>query len=93
MLQRVKKSNCRSEIELHMSTILKFKYYGTSCNVKKFQTGDILRDCRKSQKMAILAFSHVIKSICYKHQIHRFRVFRQSLRVSKHYLKCRNHYW
>ena len=24
-----------SEIELHMSTILKFKYYGTLCNVKK----------------------------------------------------------
>jgi hypothetical protein len=31
-------------------------------------------------KMAILAISHVMKSITYKHQIHRFRVFRQSLR-------------
>jgi len=32
-----------SEIELRMSTILKFKYYGIPCNVKKIQTGDILR--------------------------------------------------
>ena len=39
-----------------------------------------MRDCRKSQIMAILAISHVMKSITYKHQIHRFRVFRQSLR-------------
>ena len=52
MLQRVKKSKCRSEIELRMSTILKFRYYGIPCNVKKIQTGDILRvsqvdlDCR-----------------------------------------------
>ena len=43
MLQRVKKSNCRSEIELRKSTILKFRYYGIPCNVKKIQTGDILR--------------------------------------------------
>jgi hypothetical protein len=40
---------------------------------------DILRDCRKSPKMAILAISHVMKSITYKDQIHIFRVFRQSL--------------
>jgi len=26
-----------------MSIILKFKYYGTPCNVKKFQTGGIWR--------------------------------------------------
>ena len=26
-----------------MSTILKFKYYGTPCNVKKIQTGDLLK--------------------------------------------------
>jgi hypothetical protein len=31
--------------------------------------------------MAILAISHVMKSITYKHQNHRFRVFRQSLRI------------
>ena len=31
--------------------------------------------------MAILAIPHVMKSICYKHQIYRFRVFRQSLRL------------
>ena len=43
MLQRVKKSNFRSEIELRMSTILKFRYYEIPCNVKKIQTGDILR--------------------------------------------------
>ncbi len=39
--------------------------------------------------MAILAFPHFMKSICYKHQIHRFRVFRQSLRVSQVDLDCR----
>jgi hypothetical protein len=44
-------------------------------------TADTLRDCRKSPIMAILAISHVMKSICYKHQVRRFRVFRQSLRV------------
>ena len=43
MLQRVKKSNYRGEIELHVSTILKFRYYGIPCNVKKIQAGDILR--------------------------------------------------
>jgi hypothetical protein len=44
---------------------------------------DTLRDCRKSPKMVILAISHVIKSMTYKHQIHRFRVFRQSLRITQ----------
>ena len=39
---------------------------------------DTLRDCRKNQKMAILAISHVMKSTGYEHQNHRFRVFRQS---------------
>ena len=39
----------------------------------------ILRDCRKSQKMPILAISHVIKSILYKYLIYEFRVFRQSI--------------
>ena len=52
MLPRVNKSNCRGEIELHVRVILKFKYYGIPSNVKKIQTGDILRipqvglDCR-----------------------------------------------
>ena len=50
MLQRVKKSKCRSEIELQVSTILKFKYYGTPCNVKKIQTGDILRVSKVNPK-------------------------------------------
>jgi hypothetical protein len=49
----------------------------------------ILRDCRKSPIMAILAISHVMKSICYKHQVRRFRVFRQSLRVSQVHQYCR----
>jgi hypothetical protein len=31
--------------------------------------------------MAIVAISHAIKSMTYKHQIHRFKVFRQSLRI------------
>ncbi len=47
-----------------------------------FKSADMLGDCRKSQIMANLAISHVIKSITYKHQIHRFRVFRQSLELS-----------
>jgi hypothetical protein len=33
--------------------------------------------------MAILVISHLMKSITYKHQIYGFRVFRQSLRISK----------
>ena len=49
--------------------------------------GDILRDCRKTPKIAILAISHIIKSVTYKHKIHRFRVFRQSLRLSVKYQK------
>jgi hypothetical protein len=28
---------------LQVSIILEFKYYGTPCNVKKIQTGDLLR--------------------------------------------------
>ncbi len=43
---------------------------------------DILRDCRKSPKVAILALMHVMKSDTYKHQNHKFRVFRQSLGIS-----------
>ncbi len=42
---------------------------------------DKLRDCRKSPKVAILALLHVMKSDTYKHQNHKFRVFRQSLRI------------
>ena len=34
--------NCSSEIELYVSTILKFKYYGTQCNVKKIKADDCL---------------------------------------------------
>ncbi len=30
------------EIKVQMSIILKFKYYGTPCNVKTIQTGDNL---------------------------------------------------
>ena len=41
----------------------------------------ILRDCRKSPKMAVLAISHVMKSTGYEHQNHKFRVFRQSLQI------------
>jgi hypothetical protein len=59
-------------------------YVGITCQSPKYHPScDILRDCRKSPKMAILAISHVIKSITYKHKIHKFRVFRQSLRVSQ----------
>ena len=64
-----------------MNTILVFRYYGTPCNVKKIQTGDILRDCRKSPKMPNLPISHSMKSMSYKQQNRKFRVFRQSLRV------------
>jgi hypothetical protein len=42
-----------------------------------------LRDCRKSLKRTILAILHVMKSISYEYQKHKFRVFRQSLQLSK----------
>jgi len=51
--------------------------------VQLVQSADILRDCRKSPKVANLTISHVMKSITYTHQIYRFRVFRRSLRISK----------
>ena len=38
--KQLRKSNCGSEIELHVSTILNFKYHETQCNVKKIRTGD-----------------------------------------------------
>ncbi len=37
------RTNNECEIELRMSTMLKFKYYGKPCIVKDIQTGDILR--------------------------------------------------
>jgi hypothetical protein len=43
---------------------------------------DPLGDCRKSPKMEISEILHSIKSVAYKHQNHRFRVFRQSLEIS-----------
>ena len=89
MLPRVNKSNCRSEIELHVRVILKFKYYGIPSNAKKIQNGDILRDCRKSPKMPNLPISHSMKSMSYKQQNRKFRVFRQSLRVPQVYLDFR----
>ena len=52
----------------------------------------ILRDYRKSPKMAILAISHLMISITYRCQNHRFRVFRQSLRVS-HYCNFTDTKW
>jgi hypothetical protein len=55
------------------------EYHNTFMSLKTFDT---LGDCRKSLKMVILAISHVMKSMTYKHQIHRFRVFRQSLELS-----------
>jgi hypothetical protein len=63
-----------------------FNYQVLRISIPYLRSGlcwDILRDCRKSQIMAILAISHVVKSITYKHQIHRFRVFRQSLRITQ----------
>jgi len=48
-----------------------------------------LRDCRKSPKMPNLPISHSMKSISYKHQNRKFRVFRQSLRVPQLDLDCR----
>ena len=49
----------------------------------EFQNYRYVERLSKSPKMAILAISHVIKSMTYKHQIHRFRVFRQSLEISQ----------
>ena len=48
-----------------------------------FDITDILRDCRKSPKMSILAISHIMKSNGYERQKHKIRVFRQSLQISK----------
>jgi len=45
----------------------------------------MLGDCRKSPKVAILALSHVMKSDTYKHQNHKFRVFRQSVEISQNF--------
>jgi hypothetical protein len=45
--------------------------------------GDNLRDCRKSLKWTILAILHVMKSISYEYQKHKFRVFRQSLQENQ----------
>ncbi len=45
----------------------------------EFEMCDILRDCRKSSKMAILAISHVMKTDSYKCKNHGFTLFRQSL--------------
>ncbi len=60
------------------------------CQKTKYQPStDLLRNCRKSPKMANLAISHVMKSIAYKHQIPSFRVFRQSLRIPEKYQKYR----
>ncbi len=49
----------------------------------KVNFADLLGDCRKSPKMAILAISRVMKLITYKHQIPSFRVFQQSQQVSQ----------
>ena len=43
---------------------------GMISQVSRFS--DILRDCRKSPKITILAISQLIKSITYKHQNYRF---------------------
>ena len=43
---------------------------------------DKLEDCRKSPKVVSLPIWNVVKSITYKHQIFRFRDFRQSLEQS-----------
>jgi hypothetical protein len=66
VLQRVKKSNCRSEIELLMSTILKFEYYETPCNVKKIRTGDLLKLFAKNhafQKLIYLASISTLRQV------------------------------
>ncbi len=71
------------------------KFIGILFTYPKFRDFlDILRDCRKSPKITILAISQLIKSITYKHQNYRFRVFRQSLNVSQVHvfiLRARKH--
>jgi len=44
---------------------------------------DILGDCRKSPKMAILTILHVMKSSGYECQNYKIMVFRQSLEISQ----------
>ena len=58
-----------------------------SCCFPSHLSGDILRGFRKNPKIAILAISPLIKSITYEHQNHKFRVFRQRLRI---HVICRN---
>ena len=58
-------------LECDIITILSLqKPAVTSQSPTLASTCDILRDCRKSPKMANLAISHVMKSMTYKHQIH-----------------------
>ena len=84
---RFKKYNMETKTDKHLSVDPKYDYVGVKLNL--MSNCDTLRDCRKSPEMAVLAISHSIKSMTYKHQIHRFRVFRQSLRVSQFCQKCR----
>ena len=39
-------TNSECEIELQMSTMLKFKYYGKPLMVKDIQTGDFIALCK-----------------------------------------------
>ena len=60
------KSNCEPEIEVQMSIILKFKYYRIPCNVKKIQTGDLLRIYNKNrtrQNLCYLASITVLQNV------------------------------
>ena len=43
-----------------MSTILKFRYHGTPCNVKKIQTGDLLRLFAKNHAFQNLMYLAII---------------------------------
>ena len=61
-------------------TPILFGYYFAHMKFRDFT--DYLRGFRKSPQMAISTISLVIISTTYKHQIYRFRVFRQSLNIS-----------
>ena len=78
---RFKKYNMETKTDKHLSVDPKYDYVGEKLNL--MSNCDTLRDCRKSPKMVISAISYLMKSITYKHQNHRFRVFRQSLRITK----------
>ena len=54
-----KEMNCGSVIELHVSIILKFEYYGTICNVKKI-LNSVLLMMKYSSFLSKISYPNII---------------------------------